>query len=95
MVDWEIFVSKLNAFEARGLWDVLKKAYPSGVATYPLPPLSKEEKALAPNRRIAAIKMYKDRTSCGLKEAKDMVQAYLHRDPLQDIADLVKESEKP
>ncbi len=42
-------------------------------------PLSDEVKALAndPSRKIHAIKVYREQTGLGLKEAKDAVEAYI------------------
>lgn len=62
--------------------DIMRRAremMPDIDAAYPieLPPLNKEEIDAATdkkvNRYIAAIKMYRARTFCGLKEAKDAV----------------------
>jgi Ribosomal protein L7/L12 C-terminal domain len=46
---------------------------------YSDPPLSEEVKALAddPARKIAAIKLHREQTGLGLKEAKDAVDAYI------------------
>src|SRR5579864_8521309 len=97
MVDWDIFVLKLSQYEARELWD------PMPPPTYPLPSLNNEEKQIANNLKcddynykgkIPAIKAYRDRTGASIVEAKNKVEEYMNRKPLDDMKELIEEAKE-
>lgn len=74
-MDWDKFVLILSPEDYRSLNDAMIRNHKCVMG---LPALNDPERCLANGgHKIPAIKMYRERTMCGLKEAKDQIEAYM------------------